>query len=248
MAFLPPRGQGGGLGLQQAGHIGLPLFPQGQQFEVGVRLLAGLDAFGPPDFQLVAQSAHGPLALAGQVGQAEHDRLGLEALLQVERHQLFHLAVGQSPREGGLGAVDQAGDHGVGAGGRGDLGPAHGGGGGLAAAGGRVLVVAFQQAGPGPVGQGALGGDAAAQLQVGAELVGVGDAGGQHIQSHPDAGLLGRAQPCKDQLRYRDGVALLGFQAVDHPSPSSPCSAGGAVQGSQSRMDGADCQRSGSLW
>ena len=214
---------------------------------MGVRLLAGLDPFGPPDLQLVVQGPHGPLALAGQVGQAEHDRLGLKALLQVEGHQFFHLAVGQGPGKGGLGAVDQAGDHGVGAAGRGDLGPAHGGGGGLAAAGGRVLVPALQQARPGPVGQGAFGADAAAQLQVGAELVRVGDAGGQHIQGHPDAGLLGRAQPCKNQLGHRDGVALLGLQAVDHPSASWFGASGGAVQGSQSRMEGADCHRSGAL-
>ena len=44
-------------------------------------------------------------------------------------------------------------------------------------------------------------------------------------------------------------INALGLEAVDHPCASSSVSAaGGAVQGSQSRMEGAVCQRSGSPW
>ena len=210
---------------------------------MGVGFLAGLDPFGPPHLQFMAQGPHGPLAPACQIGQAEHHYFGLVALLQIQGHQLFHLAVGQRPGKGGLGAVDEAGDHGVGAAGRRNLGPLHGGGGRLAAGGGGVLVVPFQQARAGPVGQGALGGHPAAELQIHAELVGVGDAGGQHIQRHPDAGFFGGAQPGKHQPGHRHRVPLLGFQAVNHSSFSSSL---GGVQGSQSRMDGADAHRSGS--
>lgn len=92
-----------------------------------------------------------------------------------------HLLVGQSPAKAGLPAVDQAGDHGVGAAGGSDLLPGHGGRCAGFQAGGGVFVVALQQTCACPEGEGAFGGDAAAQFQISAELVGVGDAGGQHI-------------------------------------------------------------------
>ena len=224
---------------QQRGDVLLPGLAEGQQLEVGVGLFAGLHSLGPPDLQLVEDGGHGPLAPAGHIGHAEHDRLGGIALLHIEVDQLFHFAVGQRAGKARLGAVDEAGDHGVGAACGGDLRPRHGGGGRRLCARGGVLVVALQQPRAGPEGEGALGRDAAAQLQVCAELVRVGDAGGQHIQRHPDVILLGDAQLGKDELRHRDGVALEFLDAVDHLSPSlSASSSFGGDHGSESRMEG----------
>ncbi len=165
-----PQGQVAVGQAQQAADVLLPLRPEGQQLQMGIGLLAGLHALGPPDFQLVADGTHGALAPAGHIGHAEHHRLGGVALLQVEVDQLLHLAVGQGTGEAGLGAVDEAGDHGVGAGSGSDLGPGHGGRGCGLAARGAVLLVPFQQPGTGPEGQGALGGHPAAELQVFAEF------------------------------------------------------------------------------
>ena len=234
---------------QQAADVLFPAPAQGQQLEVGVGLLAGLHALGAPNLQLMHHGSHGALAAAGHIGHAQHHGLRRKTLLHIQVHQLFHLAVGQRAGKAGLGAVDQAGDHGVGAAGGGDLGPGHGGGGTGLGTRGRVFLVAFQQPGTGPEGQGTFGADAAAQLEVCADLVRVGDAGGQYIQSHPDVVFFGDAQLGKYQLRHRDGIALEFFQTVDHAflvSASSSGSGAGGVQGSQSIMSGQFFQRSGS--
>ena len=52
---------------------------------------------------------------AGNVGGAQHHGLRRKALLHIKVDQLFHLPVGQRTGKAGLCAVDQAGDHGVGA-------------------------------------------------------------------------------------------------------------------------------------
>ena len=124
--------------------------------------------------------------------------------------------MGQRTGKAGLCAVDQAGDHRVGAAGGGDLRPAHGGrGAGLCARRG-VFLVAFQKPCTCPEGQRALSADAAAQLEVGADLVRVGHAGSQHIQRHPHIVFFGNAQLREHQLRHGDGIAFQFFQTVDH--------------------------------
>ena len=196
---------------QQAADVLLPAPAQGQQLEVGVGLLAGLHALGAPDLQLMHHGSHGALAAAGHIGHAQHHGLRRKTLLHIQVHQFFHLAVGQRAGKAGLGAVDQAGDHGVGAAGGGDLGPGHGcGGAGFLARCG-VLFVPLQQASARPEGEGALGADAAAQLEVGTDLVRVGDAGRQHIQSHAHIVFFGDAQFGKHQLRHCNGIALEFF-------------------------------------
>ena len=178
---------------------------------MGIRLLTGLYALGAPDLQLVDDGRHGALAAAGSVGGAEHDRFRRVAFLYIQVDDLFHLIVGQRPGKAGLGTVDETGDHGVGAACRGDLGPGHGGRcTGLRTRGG-VFFVAFQQPGTGPKGEGALRADAAAQSQVRADLVRVGDAGGQHIQGDPHVVFFCDAQLGKHQLRHRDGITFEFF-------------------------------------
>ena len=238
--FPPAEGELAVRDAQQGSNILLPGLAEGQQLEVGVGLFAGLHALGPPDFQLVEDGGHRPLAPAGHIGHAEHDGLGGKALLHVEIDQLFHLAVGQRAGKAGLSAVDEARDHGVGAACGGDLRPGHGGRSrGLCSRRG-VLVVALEKPRTGPEGEGAFGRDAAAQFKVGTNFFGVGDAGGQHIQRYPDIVFLGDAQLGKDELRHRDGVALELFETVYHLlSPLSASSSfGGGDQGSQSRMEG----------
>jgi trk system potassium uptake protein TrkH len=162
--LAPAKGQLGVGNAKQAADVLLPLGAQGQQLEVCVGLFAGLHTLGPPDLQFVADGTHRPLAPAGHVGHAEHDSLGCKGLLHIEIHQFFHFGVGQRTGKAGLGAVDEGGDHGVGAAGRCDLAPGHGGRGcGLLARGG-VLLVPFQQTCTGPEGQGTLGGHLAAEL------------------------------------------------------------------------------------
>ena len=238
--FPPAEGKLAVRDAQQGSNILFPGLAEGQQLEVGVGLFAGLHALGPPDFQLVEDGGHRPLAPAGHIGHAEHDGLGGKALLHVEVDQLFHLAVGQRAGKAGLSAVDEARDHGVGAACGGDLRPGHGGRSrGLCSRRG-VLVVALEKPRTGPEGEGAFGRDAAAQFKVGTNFFGVGDAGGQHIQRYPDVVFLGNAQLGKDELRHRDGVALELFETVYHLlSPLSASSSfGGGDQGSQSRMEG----------
>ena len=197
--------------LQQAADILLAALAQSQQLEVRVGLFAGLHALVAPDLQLVDHSGHGALVPAGHVGHAEHHGLGRVAVLHIEVHQPLHVAVGQRAGKAGLCTVDEAGDHGVGAAGGCDLGPCHGGRGTWLFAGGGVFLVAFQQTGTCPEGQRAFGTDAAAQFEVGADLVRVGDAGGQHIQSHAHVVFLGDAQLGKYQLRHGDGIAFEFF-------------------------------------
>ena len=162
--FPPAEGELAVRDAQQGSNILLPGLAEGQQLEVGVGLFAGLYALGPPDFQLVEDGGHRPLAPAGHIGHAEHDGLGCKGLLHIEVYQLFHFGVGQRAGKAGLGAVDEGGDHGVGAAGRCDLAPGHGGRGcGLLARGG-VLFIPFQQTRTGPEGQGTLGGHLTAEL------------------------------------------------------------------------------------
>ena len=164
----------------------------------------------------MGHSGHGALAPAGHISYAQHHGLGRKALLHIQVHQLFHLGMGQRTGKAGLPAVDQAGDHGVGAAGGGDLRPAHGGGSaGLCARRG-VFFVALQKPRTCPERQSTLGADAAAQLEVGADLVRVGHAGGQYIQRHPHIVFFGNAQLGEHQLRHGDGIALQFFQTVDH--------------------------------
>ena len=193
---------------QQSADILLPLGPEGQQFQVGIRLFAGLHALSPPDFQLVGHSGHSPLALAGHIGHAEHDGFRGKAILQIQVDDLFHLAVGQRPGKAGLCTVDEAGNHRVGAGSRGDLLPGHGGGGAGLLARGSVLLVPFQQAGTRPERKGALCRHPAAEFQVRTQLVRVCDTRCQHIQRHADIIFLRDAQLGKYQLRHRNGIAF----------------------------------------
>ena len=81
----------------------------------------------------------------------------------------------------------------------------------VAAARRGVRFVPLQQASACPEGEGALGADAAAQLEVGTDLVRVGDAGRQHIQSHAHIVFFGDAQFGKHQLRHCNGIALEFF-------------------------------------
>ena len=207
---------------------------------MGVGLFAGLHALGPPDFQLVEDGGHRPLAPAGHIGHAEHDGFGGKARLYVEVDQLFHLTVGQRAGKAGLSAVDEARDHGVGAACGGDLRPGHGGRSRGFCSRRGVLVVALEKPCTGPEREGAFGREAAAQFEVGTNFFGVSDAGGQHIQCYPDVVFLGDAQLGKDELRHRDGVAPELFETVYHLlSPLSASSSfGGGDQGSQSRMEG----------
>ena len=183
---------------------------------MGIGLLAGLPALGAPDLQFVGHSGHGTFAPAGYIGHAEHHSFRRKALLHIQVHQLFHFGVGQRTGKAGLPAVDQAGDHGVSAAGGGDLRPAHGGGStGLCARRG-VFLVALQKPCTCPESQRTFCTDAAAQLEVGADLVRVGHAGGQHIQRHPHIVFFGNAQLGEHQLRHGDSIALQFFQTVDH--------------------------------
>ena len=184
--------------------------------QVGIGLLAGLHALSTPDLQLMGHGSHGALAPACHIGYAQHHGLGRKALLHIQVHQLFHLGMGQRTGKAGLSAVDQAGDHRVGAACSGDLCPPHGGRGtGLCARCG-VFLVALQKPCTRPERQCALCADAAAQLKVGADLVGVGHAGGQYIQRHPHIVFFGNTQLGEHQLRHGDGIALQFFQTVDH--------------------------------
>ena len=209
--FPPAEGQLALCNAQQPADILFALGTKGQQLQMRVRLFAGLHALGAPDFQLVADRAHGPLALAGHIGHAEHDRLRREPVDDVQVDQLFHLAVGQRAGKPRLCAVDEAGDHRVGAGCRRDLSPRHWSRGARLFTGGRILLIALQQPGTGPEGQRALGGHLAAQFEVRADLLRVGDAGGQHIQRHPHIVFLRDAQLREHELRHGDGIALLLF-------------------------------------
>ena len=209
--LAPAKGQLAFRDVQKAADILLAALAQCQQFEVGIGLLTGLHALGAPHLQLMHYGGHGAAAGAGNVGGAQHHGLRRKALLHIKVDQLFHLPVGQRTGKAGLCAVDQAGDHGVGAAGRSDLGPGHGCGGAGFLARCSVLFVPLQQASARPEGEGALGADAAAQLEVGTDLVRVGDAGRQHIQSHAHIVFFGDAQFGKHQLRHCNGIALEFF-------------------------------------
>ena len=170
--------------VQQAADILLTALAQSQQLEVGVCLFTGLHALGAPHLQLMHHSGYGTPAGAGNVSGAQHHGLGRKALLHIKVDQLFHFLVGQRAGKPGLRAVDEAGDHGVGAACGSNFGPCHRRRGAGLLARCSVFFIALQQARTCPKGQRTFGADAAAQFEVGADLVRVGDAGSQHIQRH----------------------------------------------------------------
>ena len=175
---------------------------------MGVCLFTGLHALGAPHLQLMHHSGYGAPAGAGNVSGAQHHGLGRKALLHIKVDQLFHFLEGQRAGKAGLRAVDEAGNHGVGAACGSNFGPCHRRRGAGLLARGSVFLVPFQQAGTRPERKGALCRHPAAEFQVRTQLVRVCDPRCQHIQRHADVIFLRDAQLGKYQLRHRNGIAF----------------------------------------
>ena len=191
-----PAGQGVGGNAKLLCGFGTPLLALLAAAQVALGILAGLHAGLPPADEFPRNGGDGAPSLAGNLGTAEQNHIGLPAVGQVQADQTLHLAAAQGLAKGGLGFLAQHGHVGVVQAGQVDLL------GLLRLWDGCAAAVVDQQTGTGPVLQGTFGSLHAGQAQGAGHGAGVGVTGLQQVQRCTNGIAVRLCQVRNHQLRY----------------------------------------------
>ena len=190
-----PAGQGVGGNAKLLGGFGTPLLALLAAAQVALGILAGLHASLPPADEF-PRNGDGAPPLAGNLGTAEQNHVGLPAVGQVQADQTLHLAAAQGLAKGGLGFLAQHSHVGVVQAGQVDLL------GLLRLRDGGAAAVVDQQTGTGPVLQGTFGSLHAGQAQGAGHGAGIGVTGLQQVQRCTNGIAVRLCQVRNHQLRY----------------------------------------------